>query len=95
VTFVGNKHPVAIGHEVDEFEGVDPVIQRAGEVEVRCDQFLNRRAILRDIRFVSSARDRDNIICPGDFFLGRSLSCFQLLRLSFSSLPLFFDWFLA
>jgi hypothetical protein len=89
VTFVGNKDPVPIGQEVNELEAVNPfavrpatrkisrainpVIKRAGKVEVSCDQFFNGRAVLCHIGFVSRARDRDKNICSGDISLGRFL----------------------
>ena len=109
MTFVGNKDPVTIGHEVNEGEAVDPfavgpatrkvrcainpAIQRAGKREIRCDQFLNCRAILRDIGLVSSASDRDNIICFGDFPLG--VFCVVSVALIVMFLSPFVRWLLS
>ena len=98
-----NKDPVAIAHEINEIEIIDPftvwpatrkiscavnsVIQRAGEVEICCDQFLNRPAIpFCDIGFVSGARDCHNIIRSDDFLPSSFSLLIPLLRLSFCSL---------
>src|SRR5206468_11560882 len=47
---------------------VNPVIERAGEMEVRRDQSLDCRTILGNVGFVSRARDCDDVLCAGSFF---------------------------
>src|SRR6476646_7159055 len=86
-TFISHEYPVAIGNEIDKIETaerlavrpatrkvgrtVNPGINRAGEMEVMRDQFLNCRAIFAYISVVSSARDCDVIVCFACFLRHR------------------------
>src|SRR4029453_1438176 len=76
---VGDEDLVIFRDEVDEVEALDPlavrpaageirraiksVVDRAGKMEILCQQLFDCRAVLRDIGFVASTRDRDPGIC--------------------------------
>src|SRR4029078_4444064 len=86
-TFISHEYPVAIGNEIDKIEILDrlaiwpatckicrpvnPVIKRAGEMEIRREQPLDRRAIFGNIGLVSGACDCHVIVCLAFFLLHR------------------------